>query len=277
MTDTDRYSLQMHISRRARQTTLLLGPLVAAALLAACSSSSNGPAAGGSSTGAPAGTTPAVGSATPGGSSGSATGTGGAPDSKALTALMITKADLPAGWTGVKSNDSATTAKDAAEQAAFAQCVGIRNTEPDKLADVSSDDFTKQNSTVSSNASSYKSADDVTIDASAFRDKAKLGRCMTTMLESEAATQLPAGAKLGKFTLQVVPGSGGGPSNVVATISTSVKVTVSGTTLPVFINSVYIAGKQIEANLVLENIGAPVDAALQSKLVEALAGRVAGA
>lgn len=276
----------MHTSRRARQMTVLLGPLVAAALLAGCSSSSNGTAAGGvstgstppvgTSTGAPAGTTP-VGSATPGGPSDSATGTSGAPDKSALTALMIAQADLPAGWTAVKSDDSTDTAKDKAQQAAFARCVGIRNTDPDKVADVSSDDFTKQNTTVSSNASSYTSAADVTTDAGAFADKAKLSRCMTKMIQAQTASQLPAGSKIGKFTLKVEAGSGGGPSNVIATISTNVKITASGTTLPVYIVSVYIAGKQIEANLVFEKIGSPVDPTLQAALTKTFADRVAGA
>jgi hypothetical protein len=272
----------MQISRPTRSVVAAFGTLTAAALLAACSSSSGGgsgnastastPGAGsGASTSAAATTSTSTG---PTASTSTIAGTGSARDKAALAKLLLVPSDLPSGWT---ASPAQTSADDGAAQSRFATCVGIRDTHADKVAEADSQEFTNQTASISSSASSYSSAADVTADEAAFRDAAKATSCMTTMLRSQMSGQLPNGATLDDINLAVHPGRNGGPANVIATISGTIKVTASGKQLDVYLDSTYIAGKQLEAEVDFESFGAPVDAALQSKLVKAVAQRVAGA
>jgi hypothetical protein len=272
----------MQISRGVRAAAAL-GTLTAVALLTACSSGGNDtpgstttPATGAAST-APSTSTSSSSSSTSSGPTASAStvaGTGTAAEKAALAKLLLVPSDLPAGWTASAAQASTD---DGAAQARFAKCVGIRNTHADKVAEADSQEFTNQTASISSSASSYSSAADVTADEAAFRDAAKATSCMTTMLRSQMSGQLPNGATLDDINLAVHPGRNGGPANVIATISGTIKVTASGKQLDVYLDSTYIAGKQLEAEVDFESFGAPVDAALQSKLVKAVAQRVAGA
>jgi hypothetical protein len=269
----------MQISRRTRSALVALGTLTAASLLAACSSSSaGGPGTASSATtpGTSAGASTNSGPATNATTSTAATtgSASGALDKTALSALLLTQADLPAGWT---ASPAQTSADDGAAQSRFAKCVGIRDTHADKVAEADSQEFTNRTASISSSASSYSSAADVLADEAAFRDAAKATSCMVTMLRSQMSGQLPNGATLDDINLAVRPGRNGGPANVIATISGTIKVTASGKQFDVYIDSTYIAGKQVEAEVDFESFSAPADAALQRKLVNAVAQRVAGA
>jgi hypothetical protein len=191
-----------------------------------------------------------------------------------LAKLLLVPSDLPSGWT---ASAAQTSADDGAAQARFATCVGIRNTHADKVAEADSPEFSNKTASISSSASSYSSAADVTADKSAFQDGAKATRCMTTMLRSEMSGQLPAGATLDSIDLKVLPGHNGGPANVIAKITGTIKVTSSGQHFQVYLDSTYIAGTKIEAEVDFESFSTPVDAALQAKLVKAVAQRVAAA
>jgi hypothetical protein len=250
------------------------------ALLASCSSSSNGSpssaTAPGTSTASSvpnstssSGTSPASSASTS-----TAAGTGSAAEKAALAKLLLVPSDLPSGWT---ASPAQTSADDGAAQARFAKCVGIRNTHADKVAEADSQEFSNKNASISSSASRYSSAADVTADKNAFQDAAKATSCMTTMLRSEMTGQLPAGATLDDLKLKVLPGTNGGPANVIAKITGTIKVTSSGQHLQVYLDSTYIAGKKIEAEVDFESFSAPVDSALQAKLVKAVAQRVANA
>jgi hypothetical protein len=274
----------MQISRRTRYAAAALGTLTAAALLAACSSSSNGTPSGastpdtGASTSA-ASTAPSTGTATTSSTASSSSastiaGTGPAAEKAALAKLLLVPSDLPAGWT---ASPTQTSADDGASQARFAKCVGIRNTHADKVAEADSQEYSNTNASISSSASSYSSTADIAADEAAFRNAAKATSCMTTMLRSEMTGQLPAGASLDDLSLKVVPGNNGGPANVIAKITGTIKVTNSGKHLQVYLDSTYIAGKKIEAEVDFESFSAPVDSALQAKLVKAVAQRVANA
>ena len=208
-------------------------------------------------------------------SSGSTAAAASALGKKALAALLITRADLPAGWTA--SRDDSTDDTDAADHAKFAKCVGIRDTYADQVAEADSDDFSYQSATVSASATSYSSADDVRNDIQGFQDATKASTCMASTLRADMAGQLPHGAKIDDISFTVHPGTNGGPSNVIAKINGSVTVTTSGQRVPVYVDSVYITGRQIEAEIDFEGIGQPVDAALQTKLIKTLAERVGAA
>ena len=100
---------------------------------------------------------------------------------------------------------------------------------------------------------------------------------MTTMLRSEMTGQLPGGATLDDLNLKVLPGTNGGPANVIAKITGTIKVTSSGQHFTVYLDSTYLAGTKIEAEVDFESFSAPVDAALQADLVKTVARRVAAA
>lgn len=274
--EANRYSRRMQISRRTR-VAAAFGALTAAALLAACSSSGNGTSSSATTPTTPgtsaAGTTPST-SSSPSASASTNAGTGSAAQKAALAKLLLVPSDLPAGWT---ASAAQTSADDGAAQARFAKCVGIRNTHADKVAEADSQAFSNKTASISSSASSYSSAADITADKSAFQDGPKATSCMTTMLRSEMTGQLPGGASLDGLNLKVVPGTNGGPANVIAKITGTIQVTSSGRHIKVYLDSTYIAGRKIEAEIDFESFSAPVDAALQAKLVKAVAQRVARA
>jgi hypothetical protein len=274
----------MQISRGVRAAAAL-GTLTAVALLTACSSGGNDtpgstttPATGAAST-APSTSTSSSSSSSstssgPTASASTVAGTGTAAEKAALAKLLLVPSDLPAGWTASAAQASTD---DGAAQARFAKCVGIRNTHADKVAEADSQEFSKSSASVSSSATSYSSAADVTADAQAFQDGAKATSCMTTMLRSEMTGQLPGGATLDDLNLKVLPGTNGGPANVIAKITGTIKVTSSGQHFTVYLDSTYLAGTKIEAEVDFESFSAPVDSALQAKLVKAVAQRVANA
>jgi hypothetical protein len=265
----------MQISRRTRAAAAL-GTLTTVALLTACSSSSNGTPSGATTPGTSAASTTSSTSTSPTASATTSTaaGTGSAAEKAALAKLLLVPSDLPSGWT---ASPAQTSADDGAAQARFAKCVGIRNTHADKVAEADSQEFSNKDASISSSASSYSSAADVAADKSAFQDGSKATSCMTTMLRSEMTGQLPAGATLDDLNLKVLPGNNGGPANVIAKITGTIKVTSSGQHLQVYLDSTYIAGKKIEAEVDFESFSTPVDPALQAKLVKAVAERVAAA
>lgn len=271
--DATGYSRRMQISRGIRAGAAL-GTLTTVALLTACSSSSNGTPSSATTPGTSAASTTSSTSPAPSTSADTNAGTGSAAGKAALAKLLLVPSDLPAGWT---PSAAQTSTDDGAAQARFAKCVGIRNTHADKVAEADSQEFSNKTGSISSSASSYSSAADVTADKGAFQDGAKATRCMTTMLRSEMSGQLPGGASLDDLNLKVLPGNNGGPANVIAKITGTIKVTSSGQHFKVNLDSTYIAGKKIEAEVDFESFGAPVDAALQAKLVKAVAQRVAAA
>ncbi len=75
--------------------------------------------------------------------------------------------------------------------------------------------------------------------------------------------------------MKVVPGSNGGPNNVVGQLTATIPVTVSGTNLPVYIDLYFIAGTRVEAQIDFEDVGQRIDKTLQGQLVEVVAHRIA--
>ena len=63
----------------------------------------------------------------------------------------------------------------------------------------------------------------------------------------------------------------------IAKITGTIKVTSSGQHFTVYLDSTYLAGTKIEAEVDFESFSAPVDAALQADLVKTVARRVAAA
>lgn len=195
-----------------------------------------------------------------------------APSKATLAGYLLKAGDLPAGWTGAPASSNNSTDP---TQVKLEQCLGVPNHDPLKVATADSDDFSNGNASISSSADSFRTADVVTTDKNAL-SSGKAEGCFRQILPEALATSLPAGSKLGTIELHVTPRSSGDPDNLVATISATIPVTVSGQSVTVYVSTAYIVGPQVEAQVDFENVGAPVPAGLQAQLVKTVADRVAG-
>lgn len=185
--------------------------------------------------------------------------------------IVLTAADLPAGW---KATPSTSSPSDAADQAALVKCVGGRNTDPDKFADAKTDDFTLGGADISSSATSYKSASDIAADV-AILHSPKLSTCYGQLAKSQATGSLPAGAVIKSATFTITPGSNGGPSNIAATGTGVIQVQINGLEVPVYLNVAFITGPLLEASVNAESAVHPVSPALVNSLVSLVAARAA--
>lgn len=188
-----------------------------------------------------------------------------------LTKMMLKPTDLPTGWKGTAYKADPT---DAASQAAFTRCLGVPNTDHDKVAEAHSQDFGLGNANISSSASSYRSQRDLDVDIAVLRSP-KLSTCYVRLIRSQLAKALPAGARITSASFKVTPGSAGGPNNVLATGKSTIVVAVAGQRLPVYVTVAFIVGPLIEADVETENVGSPVPVQIVSSLVTTVANRVA--
>lgn len=251
--------------------TLVFGPLtLVTAILCSCSSgahpsprtagpvtsASATPATTATSAPAPASTAPVVSPAT----------------AARLTAMMLTGADLPAGWT---SKPYKSGSNQAADNAAFTKCVGFADTTSHQVAKVHSRTFSMGNATVSSAATSYRTRQDIEADRAGLA-RPKASACLDKLLRISLNASLH-GATVDSVDIKIIPGPGGGPSNVVATESgtTSVTFTASGQHVVLYTDAAFIDGPLIEAEVDLLNVGQRVPAALRAKLIQETATRVA--
>jgi hypothetical protein len=188
-----------------------------------------------------------------------------------LKAIVLQPSDLPPGW---KATPYQPDPNSAAEDNALATCVGARNTDSDRVAQANSDDFGLSNASISSSASSYKSQSDLTTDTATLHSP-KLSACFSQEATKQLASSLPAGSKIESASIKITPGSAGGPANVIATGTGTIKVEASGQQVPVYLTVAFITGPLIEAEVDAENAGAPVSASVVNPLVATVANRAA--
>jgi hypothetical protein len=249
-----------------KHTAIAVGAGIVVSLLAAGCGSSSAPTRSSS----PAASSTSPGPTAPSPASGSASSSAG---SAKLTAIVLQPSDLPAGWTATPHQ---ADPDDAADQAALVACVGGTNTDPDKTAEVDSSDFSLNDASISSNATSYKSQSDLDADTALIHNP-KISTCYQQLIKTQAATSLPAGSTITAITLTITPGPGGGPSNVVGTGTGSITVTSGAATIPIYVSVAFITGPLIEAEVDFENPAQPVPAAMFTNLVNTLATRAAKA
>jgi hypothetical protein len=99
--------------------------------------------------------------------------------------------------------------------------------------------------------------------------------CYQQLVKKELGASLPAGATIESESFTFTPGSAGGPANVVATGTGTVKVRLSGQQVPLYLNVAFITGPLIQAEVDAENVGTPVPASVVNALVAAVAARAA--
>lgn len=202
----------------------------------------------------------------------SSSGGGGANVDVATVPLQ--PGDLPSSWTA-KAHDTSDDADSDATGKQLKSCIGAKDTTGDRTKHVYSKDYSQGDSSITSDAELYKSSSDVDSDVKLFASP-KAQPCLEKLFQQKVATTLPAGAKLGTPKLTVTPGNNGGPSNVVATMSIVVPVTVQGQTITIYDTSYSIRGDKIEASIDFTGIGKPIDQATIGKAVAAVAKRAQG-
>jgi hypothetical protein len=245
-----------------RPVVIVSAAALAALALAACSSSTSGKP----STSSPKSSTGAASSTS------AASGGGGAPTKDKLTSFQLTAADLPSTWKGTAADNSDTSVDQ--EEVKLASCLGVPDSGSKRDAQVSSDDFALGDATISSQATSISSQAIIDQDAKGITGP-KATPCIKQLLADSSSGQLPAGAKIDRVDITVTPGSGGLGSNVIATASGAIVITVSGQQVSAYVNVAFIAGKLVEAEVDAESVGAPIDQTVMSKAVTAVAKRVA--
>ncbi len=220
-------------------------------------------------TAAPTPTTPvpsATGSPTP-----STSGSSAPPATPALRAIVLQAADLPSTWKGTPYQADPTTGSD---QAALVRCIGGKNTGPDETGEADSADFDLGNATISSSASSYRSASDIAADTALLRSS-KASACFESLTRKELPSSLPAGSKIGAMSFVFSAPAKGLPSSVVAQLAARIAVTVQGQTLTLYTDSAFIAHGLVEAEVDFEDVATHVPAGLQTRLVTLVATRSA--
>jgi hypothetical protein len=188
-----------------------------------------------------------------------------------LKKIVLQPADLPSGWKGAPFQPDPN---ESANNAAFVKCVGARNTESDKVAEAHSDDFALGDAGISSSAASYRSQSDLDTDVRTLHSP-KLSPCFEQMMKKQLRASLPAGSTIESASIKITPGSAGGPANVVATGTGTIKVRVNGQHVRVYLTVAFITGPLIEAEVDTENVGTPLPAPVVNPLVATVATRAA--
>ena len=200
-----------------------------------------------------------------------------------LNGIVLRSTDLPKGWVGLPHK---TDPNAAATDAALARCVGGRNTDTDKVAEANSADFALAGASISSSADSYRSTSDLDSDI-AMLNSPKVSTCFDQQLVKQLATSLPKGATIASASVKITPGSAGGPTNVVANGTGSIKVSMNSQQAAVYVTAAFdagpviyvtvafITGPLIEAEVDTSSLGTPIPASLVKSLVAEVATRAA--
>jgi hypothetical protein len=215
---------------------------------------------------------PSAGGSTPRGAPPGSGTSSGAPSAAALARIVVQRSDLPAGWTGKPAAGQGNTDTDL--QSRLLSCIGGHIDRSQQVAQVTGDDFTQGEMTISSDATSFKSRAEVD-NRSAILTAPKAGTCLNQIVRQLLQDQLPAGTQLNGVAISLTGGSNGGPPNLVATEKGKITVSTAGQTVTVYLDAAFLRGNQVTASVEFEGIGQPVDANLQASVIAAVAARAA--
>jgi hypothetical protein len=194
-------------------------------------------------------------------------------DKSRLEALLVRQSDLPPGWA---PQPSTTDSSAAANSAALAKCTGTRDVFANTLQDADSS-FTVDaaGAEIDSSGSFFKTQEDVASDVAVLANP-KTPACVSELFKAQLTKSLaPTHVTVARVDLAITPGSGGGRRNVVATSRGIVTLTSATGAARLYIDSVYITGRQTEVSVDFMSANAPLDPALRSRLANAVADRVA--
>jgi hypothetical protein len=198
-------------------------------------------------------------------------GTATAPATRAQLATTVLTAKDMSGWkaTALKDNVAADKA-----QSAFTTCIGVPDSPRHRVADVHSPEFKLQGTQVSTESASFTSRADVDRTAAALLSSKAAG-CFKALIQAQAKAGLPKGSQLGAVTAQLSKPTGADPVNVLARATATLPVDVSGQTVAVYTDVVYLRTPFIQAQVQLVNVGAAVDKELEKSLVSTVSDRLA--
>lgn len=201
----------------------------------------------------------------------SAPATGTAPSETTLQAIVAQQADVPAGYT---SQAPDTSSDDDSSEQKIVQCVGATDVNPsDKIQEVHGNDFVKSPQTISSDATSYKSQAAVQALVNVITNS-KAQDCFNQLLQQQVES---SGGTVTSSNIQISPGNNGGPSNVVALLQGTVKVSAQGQKATLNVIEAFIQGRQCLATVSLEAINAAADVSAFKQVGLAVANRAATA
>ena len=103
----------------------------------------------------------------------------------------------------------------------------------------------------------------------------KLSSCFDQLMKKTLVATMPAGTTVASSSIKITPGSAGGPVNVIATGTGTIKVSVNGQQVLFYVSVAYITGPLIEAQVDTFNVGSPVPASVVNPLVTTVATRAA--
>jgi hypothetical protein len=115
----------------------------------------------------------------------------------------------------------------------------------------------------------------------------KLSTCFDQQLVKQLATSLPQGATIESASIKITPGSAGGPMNLVANGTGSIKVSMNsqqaamyrtvafGAGPVIYVTVAFITGPLIEAEVDTSSLGTPISAFVVKSLVAEVATRAA--
>ncbi len=202
-----------------------------------------------------------------------ASATTGSSASAGLAAIVVRATDMPAGWKGTAYHADPS---DKAASAALLKCVGARDTTADKIGEVHSLDFADGDATVSSDVERYRSQSDVTSDATVLRNP-RTAPCYRTLASDPKSLGLPAGSTVLASVFGLTRRTATEPANVAGNLVAHIVVSVKGQRATLYLDSVFIQGPRIEAEIDLSNVGTRVPAAFRAALVAKVAARAAHA
>lgn len=190
-----------------------------------------------------------------------------------LEKFVLKPTDFAPGWT---AEPPAVDTDDASESAAIAKCLGVRDSYPNRLAELDSAIFSMGQAKISSSVSSFRTEEDVASDVAGRTGPRALPCLEETFKELVAKTSRPE-APTGDPNLKYTTGSGDGPSNVIGRVEASFSVTSEGRRDTVYIDTVFVTGKRLEGSVTFTTAGSRIPAALRSDLVGKVAARMAQA
>lgn len=192
------------------------------------------------------------------------------PTTAQLSAAMIKASDLP----GYASQAADKGDSDTQLQEQVARCIGITIAPANQLREVDSPTFAKAATSISSSANAYRTAAELDARERVLLSP-KADACFGPALRQVMSGVLPSTIKLDKTAFHIAAGSGGGPSNVIATAHGQVTVSQGGESQTSFVDIVFVKGRLTGVTIDFTGNGAPVSADVEKKIVATVSARVA--
>jgi hypothetical protein len=239
-----------------RKRSIITGLAIAALLLSACGGSkkSSMPSAHSSSN-----TTASTMATT-------TTAPNPAADQVQAQKLVLTKSDVPAGWTDSPATQE--TADDRAIDDQLDTCEGIPSSEQSEVANVNGDSFSQNDNTIDSSVSSLKTVQLVQQDFAASTDSAHFP-CISNVLSQSIKSSLGGDAGSASVSTTIAPLAGvtSGSNQFAMRATSSVKLPT--TTVTAYIDLIGIASGRFEVTLTVTYFGSVPPASLEKSLVAA--------